>query len=209
MNPKIWILIGGIIIVLLVVVFYVYRKESFDIDNDPLSSAWEFTGTGGSQYGNGLGSTGYAMFGIWPDDIPNEPWKWWMWRSRMPRIFKTPFTPAPQIDYNSAPDPNSLPVTNFKVDIINEKIAINGIPQATLQLDRNRTYFFSVFTPGLPFMFSADGMNFYPVPDFNKPLEVGLIELQFTDEMPDTMFYTTPGYPELGGVIYLNNLVSY
>ncbi len=208
-NGILYISIATIIVIVLF--SYFASRESFDIDNYPLSSAWEFTGTGGSQYGNGLGSTGYSMFGVWPGDVPNEPWKWWMWKSRMPRIMKTPFTPAPQIDYNGAPDPNSLPVSNLKVDIVNGKLAVNGIPQATLQLDRNRTYFFNVFTPGTPFMFSADGIDLYPVPSFNQPLEMGLIELQFTDNMPDVMYYTSPGLmpDEIGGIIYLNNMVSY
>ena len=200
---NIYIIFLIIVISILFLVFIFTRTESFDIALEP-SSAWSITGSVG--YGDGYG-TGYSMYGMWPADLPNEPWKWWMY-GRMPRVMKTPYTVAPQIDYNDAPDPISFPTSNYKVDILGDNLAINGMAGATLQLDRNRTYFFQIYTPGIPFMFSADGVNLYPVGGLCEPLEQGLIELQFNNETPDKLYYTTPG-GGVGGIIYLNNLVSY
>lgn len=74
--------------------YVIKNREKFDI---PLgrSSGWGWnTGPG---YGAGYG-TGYAMWGIWPSNIPTRPWRNWMW-GRRPLWFQKRFYPEPQIDY--------------------------------------------------------------------------------------------------------------
>jgi hypothetical protein len=206
---KYFILIAFILLIL--VFLYIGKEEGFNIENGPLASAWEFSPVLG--YGGGFG-TGYSEFGIWPSNIDNEPWQPWMY-GRMPRIFKTGYTPAPQIDYSfpsyeaGNSDANSFQVTNYKVDIINGNLAVNGVPGATLQIDKNKSVFFQIYTPGVPLMFSIDGINILPLPGIETPIENGFIEINFSEELPDMIYYTSPIDEHIGGIIYLNSLKKY
>lgn len=184
-------------VILIIVMFIVYRitcKERFNI---PLRESSAFDWNLGPGYGAGYG-TGYAMVGVWPASLSKEPWKWWMW-GRRPLIFKTPFTPVPQIDYNDAPDSDSLPESNYTITAIGGKLAVNGFRRKTLQLDRNRNYFFHIYTPGHPFIIT-DGNKLQ-----TKPVEEGMVQLNFNETDPDVLYYTTPNDPHSGGSIYLNN----
>lgn len=165
-------------------------KESFNI---PLrdSSAWDWNL--GPGYGAGYG-TGYAMWGIWPGNLPGEPWKNWMW-ARRPLIFRTPFTPVPQIDYNNGS-------TNHTVRIISDgvkpRLAINGTIEKTLQLDRHRTYYFNIHVPGSSFMIT-DGVN-----QLIDPVSEGTFTLNFTNNDPDKLYYSDANGDSVG-IIYLNS----
>ena len=173
-------------------------QEKFDI---PLrsSSAWDWNL--GPGYGAGYG-TGYAMWGEWPASLPKEPWKNWMW-GRRPLIFVKPFTPVPQIDYNDAPDNDSDPVSNYNISLLPSggrvKLSVNGFAGQTLQLDRNRNYYFHVYTPGAAFAIT-DGQKM-----LFEPLETGTIQLNFDNDDPEKLYYLNPGDPGSGGVIYLNS----
>nr|QBK87575.1 MAG: hypothetical protein LCMAC201_04880 [Marseillevirus LCMAC201] len=172
--------------------------ENFDI---PLrtSSAWDWNL--GPGYGAGY-NTGYAMYGIWPANLPKEPWKPWMW-GRRPLIFVKPFTPVPQIDYNDAPDNVSGPVSNYNISLLPSKgrvkLAVNGVAGPTLQLDRNRNYYFHVYTPGAAFAIIDGDKTLF------EPLEEGTVQLNFDDNDSDVLHYTIPDDPDSGGVIYLNS----
>jgi len=187
-----------IIIVSLLLLFK--KKEKFDI---PLrsSSAWDWNL--GPGYGAGYG-TGYGLYGEWPAMVPKEPWKYWMW-GRRPLIFTKPFTPVPQIDYNNAPL-QSKPISNYNISILpkNGKItvAINGMSNKTLQLDRLRNYYFHIYSPGAPIMFTADGVT----PFAFEPIENGNVQLNFDENDPAILYYMIKGYPDSGGIIYLNDL---
>jgi len=197
MNTLIFLAFG---LVLFIVAYFTWdrRSESFDI---PLrsSSAWDWNL--GPGYGAGYG-TGYAMWGMWPANLPLEPWKNWMW-GRRPLIFKKPFTPAPQIDYNNAPY-NSKPISNYNVSILPVKgeptLAVSGMASKTLQLDRNRPYYFHIFAPGMTFAITDQQGN--PVID---PLSEGTVQITFTNEDPDVLYYTDMQGTGKGGIIYLNN----
>lgn len=188
------------IILLAVIILYMImrNKENFDIPVGK-SSAWDWnTGPG---YGAGYG-TGYAMWGIWPDWEPAFPWKPWMWRRR-PSVFVKPFTAVPQIDYNDALDETKA-TSNYYVSIIpgSPKFSFNGISGSTLQLDRDRMYYFHIYSPGVPYMFTLDGHNSY----IGNPIEVGTITVRFDENTPDRLYYMSPGKPETGGVVYLNDI---
>ena len=174
-------------------------EETFDI---PLrsSSAWDWNL--GPGYGAGYG-TGYAMWGIWPSDLPSVPCRNWMW-GRRPLIFVKPFTPVPQIDYNDAPDNDSGMVSNYNVSILpnggRNKLAINGFPGRTMQLDRGRNYYFHVYTPGAAFVVTDGNRNYF------TPMETGTIQMMFDESDPDKLYYIIPGDSGSGGVIYLNSI---
>jgi hypothetical protein len=199
MNEQLLLLFFVIGFLVLCIILYCFmKKEKFDI---PLrsSSAWDWNL--GPGYGAGYG-TGYAMWGIWPANLPKEPWKNWMW-GRRPLIFKTPFTPMPQIDYNNAPD-MSKPVSNYYISILQKNdmpvLSVNGFPNKTLQLDRNRPYFFHVYAPGAEFILTNDGET-----SLINPISQGTFAYTFNDDEPDVLYYMMKGKPETGGVIYLNN----
>lgn len=196
MNIPILSLIFLLIIVVIVCISK--KPESFDI---PLrsSSAWDWNL--GPGYGAGYG-TGYAMWGIWPANLPTEPWRNWMW-GRRPLIFTKPFTPAPQIDYNDAPDSDSKPVSNYNISLLPQDgdvvLAVNGFARQTLQLDRNRNYYFHIYTPGVPFTIN-DGSK-----DLFAPIEQGSIQLNFDNSDPDVLSYHSSQGLHKGGTIYLNS----
>ena len=179
--------------------FCVYnKKEHFNI---PLrsSSAWDWNL--GPGYGAGYG-TGYAMWGIWPATLPKEPWRNWMW-ARRPLIFTNPFTPVPQIDYNDAPDNTSNMVSNYNISVIPQngkiKLSVNGFPGKILQLDRNRNYWFHVYTPGASFTLTPDFKT-----NLIEPLTEGTVQVYFNEDDPDVLYYMIPNDPTSGGTIYLN-----
>lgn len=175
------------------------NKENFDI---PLrsSSAWDWNL--GPGYGAGYG-TGYAMWGIWPATLPKEPWKNWMW-ARRPLIFIKPFTPVPQVDYNDAPDNTSNMVSNYNISLLpvgtSVKLSVNGFAGRSLQLDRNRNYWFHVYVPGASFTITPDLKT-----NLIAPLTNGTVQVYFDEDDPDVLFYMIPGHPETGGTIYLNS----
>ncbi len=195
---NIYVIVLLIVIVVGVSINFVNKKEEFNI---PLrsSSAWDWNL--GPGYGAGYG-TGYAMWGVWPATLPREPWKNWMW-GRRPLIFTTPFTPAPQIDYNDAPDNDSKPVSNYNISLLPRKgrvsLSVNGFANKTLQLDRNRNYYFHVYAPGAAFTIT-DGKKM-----LIEPLEEGTVQVNFDNGDPDKLYYTIPNDPGSGGVIYLNS----
>lgn len=83
------------LIALITLLYFVQKRENFNIPVGR-SSGWGWnTGPG---YGAGYG-TGYAMWGIWPSNIPTRPWKNWMW-GRRPMTFVGEQYPMPQIDYD-------------------------------------------------------------------------------------------------------------
>jgi hypothetical protein len=193
------IILSVIIIVIVLLAIWYSRQENFDI---PLrsSSAWDWNL--GPGYGAGYG-TGYAMWGVWPANLPKEPWRNWMW-GRRPLIFVKPFTPVPQIDYNDAPNSANRPVSNYNVSLLPRSgktvLAINGFPNKTLQLDRNRNYYFHIYTPGAEFtILDSEGKQMI------NPVEEGSIQLNFKNNDPDILYYDIPNQPGSGGVIYLNN----
>ena len=192
------LLFVAVLIMLIFINCSIKSQENFDI---PLrsSSAWDWNL--GPGYGAGYG-TGYAMWGIWPANLPKEPWRNWMW-GRRPLIFTTPFTPVPQIDYNDAPDNDSNPVSNYNVSLLPSqgrvKLSVNGFAGKTLQLDRNRNYYFHVYAPGAAFVIT-DGQNI-----LFEPVEEGTIQLNFDKGDPDKLYYMAPNDPNSGGVIYLNS----
>ena len=196
MNVQSIVLIFGIILV--IAIFMAIKKEGFDI---PLrsSSAWDWNL--GPGYGAGYG-TGYAMWGVWPANLPKVPWRNWMW-GRRPLVFVKPFTPVPQIDYNDAPDNDSKPVSNYNISLLpsgnNVRLSVNGFAGKTLQLDRGRNYYFHIYAPGASFVIT-DGQK-----ELFSPVEEGSIQLSFDNNDPDQLFYTIPGHPNSGGRIYLNS----
>lgn len=183
----------------LILVLFKRGNENFDI---PLrsSSAWDWNM--GPGYGGGLG-TGYGKIGVWPANLPKEPWRNWMW-ARRPLIFTKPFTPMPQIDYNAAPY-DSKPVSNYNISLLPEngkvRLSVNGFARQTLQLDRGRNYYFHVYVPGAAFIITVDGKT-----PLNEPLEEGMLQVNFTESDPDVLYYMIPGDPNSGGVIYLNSI---
>ena len=187
----------AVLVIFMFVGCYKNKGENFDI---PLrsSSAWDWNL--GPGYGAGYG-TGYAMWGIWPANLPKEPWRNWMW-GRRPLIFTKPFTPMPQIDYNDAPDSNNKPVSNYNVSLLPRNgrisLAVNGFTEQTLQLDRNRNYYFHVYTPGMPFVITDGKQMLF------EPLEKGTIQLKFDNSDSDKLYYSTLDGSS-GGVIYLNS----
>jgi hypothetical protein len=198
MNEQIFLICIVSAFILLCLILFLNNKENFDI---PLrtSSAWDWNL--GPGYGAGYG-TGYAMWGVWPASLPKEPWKNWMW-GRRPLVFKSPFTPMPQIDYNNAPD-MSKPVSNYYISILPHKgmpvLSVNGFPKKTLQLDRNRPYYFHVYTPGTKIILTTDGKT-----QLTEPISQGTFSVTFTNDIPDVIYYMMQDKPETGGVIYLNN----
>jgi hypothetical protein len=187
-------LIVVVILLLAIAAILFKNQENFNI---PLrsSSAWDWNL--GPGYGAGYG-TGYAMWGKWPASLPREPWRNWMW-GRRPLIFTTPFTPMPQIDYNDAPDSSNKPISNYNISYIGGKLAVNGFSGPTLQLDRNRNYYFHVYSPGAAFTIT-DGTR-----QLIDPISEGTVQVQFTENDPDLLYYTVPNAPASGGKIYLNS----
>lgn len=187
-----------VIVIVGIITLCLTKNEGFNI---PLrsSSAWDWNL--GPGYGAGYG-TGYAMWGKWPALLPNVPWKNWMW-GRRPLIFKTPFTPVPQIDYNDAPDSDNKPISNYNVSLLPVgniiKLAVNGFAGKTLQLDRGRVYFFHIYAPGTGFVIKNGDHNLF------EPIEEGTIQLTFDESDPDILEYEIPGRDKSGGVIYLNS----
>jgi len=195
-------LLAIVVVALLIFAAYCFNKnENFDI---PLrsSSAWDWNL--GPGYGAGYG-TGYGLYGVWPASLPREPWKWWMW-GRRPLIFKSPYTPVPQIDYTNAPNGVTKFKSNYNFSIIPSqtgvKIAVDGYPSKTLQLDRNRPYFFHIYTPGSDFVIS-DGET-----EKFRTTKNGVIELVFENDDPNMLYYSLANFPDSGGVIYLNNIIQ-
>lgn len=189
--------------VILVALLLINPNENF---GDVVNSAWTLNTNGGygDTYGDGGFGTGYAMWGVWPESIPDEPWKPWMW-GRRPKTFVSQFTPVPQIDYNdsAANDPNGRPVTNLYFSTIGNggtgKLLVNGEIAPTLQLDRDRLYFIHVSTPNDTLVFS-DGVNMV------GPFENGTHPVQFSGESPKQMSYSLLGNKECRGMIYLNDI---
>jgi hypothetical protein len=197
MNIYVYTLI--ITLILLVLLWYKQNNEQFDI---PLrsSSAWDWNL--GPGYGAGYG-TGYGLYGMWPSNIPNQPWQWWMW-GRRPLIFRRPFTMVPQIDYNDTPDQFGGPTTNYSVTLVNVNgvvtLAVNGVPNATLQLDKGRDYFFHIYTPTGSFAFMDNGKY------LSRPISEGTITMNFANNLPEKIVYTNPNVPGSGGIVYLNSM---
>lgn len=195
----------ALLFALVLIAIVVFRNKGSDAENFNIavssSSAWDWnTGMG---YGAGYG-TGYGLYGAWPGEMPEgRPWEYWMWERR-PSIFSTPYTPMPQVDYNDAPDNDSREVSNFNVSILptcrGTKIAINGFPGKTLQLDRGRNYYFHVYSPGAPFVIT-DGKN-----NLFAPIENDTITLNFSNTPTNKLYYYIAGKPETGGIIYLNSI---
>lgn len=184
-----------VLVILVIIIYMLYNKETFDIPVGR-SSGWGWnTGPG---YGAGYG-TGYAMWGVWPATIKKDPWKNWMW-GRRPLIFTKPYTPVPQIDYNYAKY-NSKPTTKFNVTLMNNDYFINGKQSPSLQLDRNRTYYFQINTPDQPFMFSIDGIT-----PLTQPTTQDMISVTFDENSPDKLYYISAHNPTFGGEIYLENI---
>lgn len=192
MNTQL-LIVTAVIITFILLLFLLRKKESFGI---PLrsSSAWDWNL--GPGYGAGYG-TGYAMWGIWPADLPDQPWQKWMW-GRRPLIFKTPYTPVPQIDYNETPQ------SNYTVSMLPTsqgiKVAIDGKTGQDLQLDRNRNYFFHIYTPDAPFVISDGHNNITPL------VTNDTIQLNFTNDDPPKLYYGLEGISNSGGIIYLNSI---
>lgn len=182
------------LIILFVYLYINYNSEHFNI---PLksSSAWDWnTGPG---YGAGYG-TGYAMWGIWPKKISGIPWKNWMW-GRRPSVFETPFTKAPQIEYNYNQNPH------YKVSLFSNRntleLSINGKLNNDLHLDRNRLYYFDVNTPGTTFNIVNNSNQ-----NLINPISQGRFTVIFTDDDPDMLYYNVSNDFNTGGKIFLHNL---
>ena len=179
-----------VLVIIFVIGILLCRKgESFDIPVGE-SSAWGWnTGPG---YGAGYG-TGYAMWGIWPSNIPTEPWKPWMW-ARRPSTFVKQFTPVPQIDFT-----NKFK-SNYNISIApGPKVTIDGMIRKAFYMDKNRPYYFHVYTPGATLVIT-DGKNvLYSVKD------QGNLAVEFLDNAPDVLYYNLKGDINSGGVIYLNS----
>lgn len=145
-------------------------------------------------------NTGYGLYGNWPRLLPHEPWKWWMW-GRRPDYIVTPYSAAPQIDYNAG---GMIGVPNFNLTFseINGMISAEGQPHKVLQLDRNKLYFISVFTPTKQFMFTADKMT----PLFFNPTTMTQQSIIFGNELPDTLYYCNALDKTDCGTIYLNTI---
>lgn len=189
-------------LIILIALLLINPTEGFH-----MNSAWSINrGNGyGDTYGDGGYGTGYAMWGMWPESIPDEPWKPWMW-GRRPKTFVSHFTPVPQIDYNDAAgnDPNGRPVSNLFFSVATtadgkQKLAVNGELVPTLQLDRERLYYVNVYLPNDTLVIS-DGVNV--VGQFTT----GIQPLQFSRESPNELSYSLLGNPECRGIIYLNDI---
>lgn len=186
------ILLFFIILILVISLFFLKKSgENFGI---PLESSTAWGPNVSTQYE--AGDTGFAMVGKWPGDIPDEPWKWWMWKRR-PQTFVNPFIPSPQIDYNYS-DTFGNWTSQYNVTCIENTFAIDGIPNKTLQIDKGRIYWFNVYSPGKQFVLT-DGEN-----ELNTPVEVGNFSITFGDDLPDQIYYGQPGNPT--GIIYLNHI---
>jgi len=189
-NGKFLLIIGLIILIVFIFIFFIGR-ESFNIPEGS-SSAWDWNV--GPGYGAGYG-TGYAMWGIWPSNIKEIPWRNWMW-GRRPSTFVTPFTPVPSIDYNTAP-PLSNPIYNYNINLgyVGTKpvILINGFPNKTLYLIRNRDYYFHFNTSGI----IVDNGS------MKKTFDIGTFKFVFKNDDPNIIKYYYKDYPETGGLIYL------
>ena len=185
-----------LLVVIAIIVLLLFKKEAFDIGIGS-SSAWDWnTGPG---YGDGYG-TGYAMWGVWPESIPDEPWKPWMW-GRRPKTFVKQFTPAPQIDYNTSNDLFATGTTNYYISTVGDKLIINGVVTPVLQLDRNRLYYFHIHTPNNRFVFSDGKFPLYqPLASDNT------YPISFDFGTPKKLFYSLAEKPECMGVIYLNDV---
>jgi hypothetical protein len=186
-----------ILLLVLLVALWVFSRPWEKFGLGPVSST-AFGWNVGTSYEQGAPESGYGLYGSWPGMIDNVPWKYWMWERR-PLIFKTPFSLAPQIDYNYSP-PKSLPVTNLNISIAGNQFMVNGIASPTLELDRNVKYYFHVNSPQTPFVIMDENG---PVID---PVENGFVEVMFTDNDPKVLHYTSTVYPTMGNVIYLNDL---
>lgn len=140
-------------------------------------------------------NSGYSFYGIWPKYNYDRPWRRWNY-GRMPDYLIDRYTPQPQIDYNYK--------NMFSLDftIVNGKIAVNGMPNKTLQLDKNKTYFIRIFTPGKNLMISKDGVQ----PLYFQPTEQAFTSIVFDLYSPDTLYYLDANNPNDRGVIYLNTV---
>lgn len=121
--------------------------------------------------------------------------------AQKPVYLTVPFTQMPQIDYNSATPPTNLNVTLLSNGHVNPVLAINGIPQKTLQLDKERLYYFHVFTPGANFVITDSAGN-----ELINPVTNQTIGVIFPMHSPDKLYYKSHAFPHAGGIIYLNNI---
>lgn len=177
----------------------VYTKKCEDF-NIPVGTSSGYGWNTGPGYGAGYG-TGYAMWGVWPANLPDQPWKNWMW-GRRPDFFVSQFTPVPQIDYNDAPTEISKPEDNIAVGLIpagsGSAIAIEGQAGETLQLDRDRDYYLHVYTPGSDIVLANANGNI--VADLSE----GVNHVRFERGDPDVLYYLDRTGRAVGGKIYLN-----
>ena len=195
MNYIVILVVIVLFIMLTCTCAYSQRQEKFNIPISE-SSAFKWNTTPG--YGGGYG-TGYSMWGMWPKYLPNEPWKNWMW-GRRPDTLYTPYTPVPQIDYNYS-GPVSGPVSTLHFTEVEGKLAVDGIPHKTLQLDKQRTYYYSVNTPTKQFMFSFDKQT--PIYQPSCYLKGSIV---FDSSYPDVLYYCDKHNPSDCGIIYLNDI---
>lgn len=201
MDKTLIISIAFIVIVIGLIFLCKKNAESFNI---PLRSSSAFDWNLGPGYGAGYG-TGFALYGEWPGSLPRQPWTWWQWRRR-PLVFVSPFTPVPQIDYNTAPSPVSHMKSNYNISLLPEqgriRVAIDGMAGRTLQLDRLRNYYFHIYSPGAPIIFTADGITPYSFPADAE----GTVQVNFDESSPDVLYYMIEGQPGSGGIIYVNRI---
>ena len=140
-------------------------------------------------------NSGYSFYGIWPKYNYDKPWRRWNY-GRMPDYLIDSYTAQPQIDYNYK--------NKFSLDftIVNGKVAVNGMPNKTLQLDRNKPYFIRIFTPGKKIMLSKDGVH----PSYFQPTDQASTSVLFDLYSPNKIYYLDANNPSDRGVIYLNTI---
>lgn len=200
MDKTLLIAVSFTVVVLVLIFLFKRKAENFNI---PLRSSSAFDWNLGPGYGEGYG-TGYGLYGMWPGNLPRQPWTWWQWQRR-PLVFVTPFTPVPQIDYNTAPYLSHMK-SNYNISLLPSngkiRVAIDGMAGRTLQLDRLRNYYFHIYSPGAPIIFTADGTTPYSFP----PNAEGTVQVNFDESSPDILYYMIKGQPGSGGIIYINKI---
>lgn len=186
------LIISMFVILMCIVVVYTKKSEEFNI---PVGTSTAYGWNTGPGYGAGYG-TGYAMWGVWPSTLPDQPWQNWMW-GRRPDVFISHSTPMPQIDYNN-PEPLDNITVGLLPSIEGASISIDGQPNKTLQLDRDRDYYFHVYAPGADIVLAnVSGI-------VTADLVTGVNHVRFEESDPDVLYYIDRKGLSSGGKIYLN-----
>ena len=94
----------------------------------------------------------------------------------------------------------SKPTTNFNVSVLpvgyNYKLSINGFTNKNLQLDRNKYYWFHIYTPGSNFIISNGKTSLF------NPISEGTIKVKFDNNDDEILYFHSSKNFYDGGKIF-------